>query len=346
MPTILQVLDGLPPANNAPVRVDRIPGSGYRYSGGGYTILQLLLEDVTGRPLRELVTEYVFKPAGMTQSTICPSCQDTPEAETSMGHSVDNTGNITAFRGYTFLQGGSGCCELWTTSSDLARFIIAIQKALRGDRGSILTTEMARAMMTPEKGGPTGLGFFPARYGDTVYFNHDGGNIGFSARFLGHPERGYGFAVTVNSDNTSSLLSELTMAVASAYGWEGIKPVFYKDVAALIEEIRIKRKEAAGDPTYSERGLNGLGYKLMSLGYQDAAIAVFLLNLEFYPQSANCSDSLAEGYDHKGDRTNALKYYRQAIELLNRFPEKNKDYERSRAAAVEKIRKLESEMKK
>jgi tetratricopeptide (TPR) repeat protein len=85
---------------------------------------------------------------------------------------------------------------------------------------------------------------------------------------------------------------------------------------------------------------------LLSLGYQDAAIGVFLLNLEFNPQSANCCDSLAEAYERKGDRTNALKYYRQAVGLLNLFPDRNKDYERSRAAALEKIRKLESEQKK
>ncbi|MGB8951407.1 MAG: serine hydrolase domain-containing protein [Candidatus Aminicenantales bacterium] len=306
VPTILQVLDGLPPANNAPVRVDRVPGSEFRYSGGGYTVLQLLLEDVTGRPFPKLVTEYVFEPAGMIRSTLCPACEDSPEGQTSMGHSLDDAGNITTFRGYAFLQGGSGCCELWTTSSDLARFIIAIQRALRGDPGSILSSEMARAMMTPEKGGPAGLGFFVKHFGDAVYFNHDGGNIGFSARIIGHPERGYGFAVMINSDNASSLLSELTMAVVGAYGWEGIKPVFYKDVAALVEEIRLKRKEAPNDPEYSESGLNGIGYELLSLGYQDAAVAVFLLNLEFYPQSANCSDSLAEAYERIGDRAHLI----------------------------------------
>lgn len=346
VPTIVQVLDGLPPANSAPVRVDRIPGSGYRYSGGGYTVLQLLLEDVTGRPFSKLVSEYVFEPAGMTRSTICPSCEDFTKGQTSMGHSLDDAGNVTTFKGYAFLQGGSGCCELWTTASDLANFIIAIQRALRGDPGSILSREMAQAMITPEQGGPAGLGFFVRRYGEVPYFNHDGGNIGFSARFIGHPEQGYGFALMINSDRAYSLLSELTMAVAGAYGWDGIKPIFYKDVAAVLDEIRLKRKEAPDDPQYWEHGLNGAGYELLRMGYSDAAIEVFRLNLEFYPESANCSDSLAEGYERKGDRANALRYYRRAIELLKQFPDRNKDYERSRAAALEKIRNLESGEKK
>jgi CubicO group peptidase (beta-lactamase class C family) len=224
VPDIFQVLDGLPPANNAPIRVDRVPGSGYRYSGGGYTVLQLLLEDVTGRPLSKLANEYVFEPAGMTRSTICPACEKPSKGEPSMGHSTDKAGNVATFKGYAFLQGGSSCCELWTTASDLARFIIAVQRALRGDPGSILSGDMARAMLSPEKDGPAGLGFFVMRRGGAVYFNHDGGNIGFVARFIGHPERGYGFAVTINSDSPASLLSEITNAVAVAYGWEGFTP--------------------------------------------------------------------------------------------------------------------------
>jgi tetratricopeptide (TPR) repeat protein len=255
---------------------------------------------------------------------------------------VDSAGNITTFKGYSFLQRGSVCCELWTTSSDLARFTIAIQRALRGDPGSILSPEMARAMMTAEKGGPAGLGFFVRRYGDTVYFNHDGGNIGFSARILGHPEQGYGFAVMFNSDEAPGLLSELTMAVAGVYGWNGIKPVSYKDEAVLFDDLRNRRKDAPDNPENSEQSFNGLGYELLSFGYQNAAIGVFLLNLEFNPQSSNCCDSLAEAYERSGDRESALKYYRRAIDLLDQFPEKNKGYERFRSATAEKIRKLES----
>jgi CubicO group peptidase (beta-lactamase class C family) len=318
------------------------PGSGFRYSGGGYTALQLLLEDVTERPMAKLVDEYIFKPAGMNRSTFCPKCAGARPEQISRGHSVDSTGKVTTFDGYAFLQGGSCCCELWTTASDLARFIVAIQKALRGDPGSILSRDMARAMLTPERGNPTGLGFFVMRYGDETYFNHDGGNIGFSARLIGHPEKGYGFAVTVNSDYVMSKLGEeITMAVARAYSWDGVQPVVYEDAESLIAEIRQKRLATPDDPAVGEVALNQKGYNLLSTGYEEAALRVFLLNLEFHPRSANCSDSAAEAYQRNGDRANALKYYRQALDLLNRFPEENKTYERSRAAATEKIKKLE-----
>jgi CubicO group peptidase (beta-lactamase class C family) len=342
VPTILQVLDGLPPANNAPARVEGLPGSGYRYSSGAYAVLQLLLEDVTGSPLSKLVAEYVFRPAGMTRSTLCPTCEDSLAGQTSMGHSVDDAGNITTFKGEAFVQNGSGCCELWTTASDLGRFVIAMQRVLRGDAGSILSRETARVMITQQKNSPYGLGFFLLRYGDAAYFNHDGGNTGFSARFIGHPEQGYGFAFMINSDNTSTMLTELTMAVGGAYGWEGIKSIYYKNEAALFEDIRRRRKESPDDPANSDKSLNQLGFELLWTEYRQAAIGVFLLNVEFNPQSAHWRDSLGEAYEYIDDQANALKSYREAIELLDRFPEKNKDYQLSRKAITEKIRKLES----
>ncbi len=341
VPTILQVLDGLPPANSAAIRVERVPGTAFSYSGGGYTILQLLIEEVTGRHLPELVAEYIFKPAGMTHSTFCPPCKDSASSLTSMGHSVDRAGNLTTFKGYAFLPGGSTCCELYTTASDLARFIIAVQKALRGDPGSIVSRETARAIITPVKDAPAGLGFFIEKQGNAVYFNHSGGNIGFSAFFIGSAEGGSGYALTINSDSAGSLRSELTFAVAGTYGWEYLKPTIFTDTTSLIEDIKRRKLEVPTNPDLSEGGLNQLGYRLLRAGYADTAIAVFRLNLEFNPKSANCSDSLAEAYAGAGDKADALKYYRQALDLFDRFPDVNKGYEAQRKAAADRIRQLE-----
>jgi CubicO group peptidase (beta-lactamase class C family) len=217
VPTIIQVLDGVPPANNGPVRVERVPGSGFKYSGGGYTILQVLLEDVTGRPLPELAAEHVFKPAGMTRSAICLCSAPSLESQAALGHSKDGA----PFKGYTFLQGGSGCCELWTTPSDLARLVIALQKSLRGDAGALLSQSTARKMMDADTQSGAGLGIFIRRFGDAAYFNHDGGNVGFVSRFLGHPDKGYGLAIVINTDSQGTMIRDLTGAVGSVYDWEG-----------------------------------------------------------------------------------------------------------------------------
>jgi CubicO group peptidase (beta-lactamase class C family) len=69
VPTLVQVLDGAKPANTAPIRVDVVPGTLWRYSGGGYEVAQQLIVDVAGRPFPELAQEIVFRPLRMTHST-------------------------------------------------------------------------------------------------------------------------------------------------------------------------------------------------------------------------------------------------------------------------------------
>jgi CubicO group peptidase (beta-lactamase class C family) len=65
VPTTVQVLDGQKPANSAPVRVDVLPGSLWRYSGGGITVMQLMMADVTGKPFPALMRELVLDKIGM-----------------------------------------------------------------------------------------------------------------------------------------------------------------------------------------------------------------------------------------------------------------------------------------
>ena len=81
IPTLIQVLDGeRPPANSRPVRVDKVPGKGFRYSGGGVTVMQQLVIDVTGQPFPQVVHNLVLAPLAMTSSTYQ---QPLPEALTS-----------------------------------------------------------------------------------------------------------------------------------------------------------------------------------------------------------------------------------------------------------------------
>jgi CubicO group peptidase (beta-lactamase class C family) len=69
VPTVVQILNGEKPANTDPIRVDVVPGTLWRYSGGGFVVLQTLLSDVTGKPFPQIMSELVLRPAGMTHST-------------------------------------------------------------------------------------------------------------------------------------------------------------------------------------------------------------------------------------------------------------------------------------
>jgi CubicO group peptidase (beta-lactamase class C family) len=83
LPTIPQVLDGVPPANTAPVRNDAEPGVRWNYSGGGIIVAQLLATDVTGEPFPALMQRLVLGPMGMTRSTFESSWPATRIRETA-----------------------------------------------------------------------------------------------------------------------------------------------------------------------------------------------------------------------------------------------------------------------
>jgi len=68
LPTLVQILDGQPPSNVGPVRMERPPLTAMKYSGGGVTLMQLAMTDVFARPFPALMQELVLGPIGMSNS--------------------------------------------------------------------------------------------------------------------------------------------------------------------------------------------------------------------------------------------------------------------------------------
>ncbi len=91
LPTVVQVLDGVPPANTAPVRVDVVPGTRTRYSGGGTTIVQLMMVDQLGKPFPQIMQEAVFGPLGLKDSTFEQPLPPGLAARAASGTRADGT---------------------------------------------------------------------------------------------------------------------------------------------------------------------------------------------------------------------------------------------------------------
>lgn len=227
VPSTVQVLEGEPPANTRPVRVDTLPGSLWRYSGGGYTIAQLLMADVTGRPFAELMREQVLEPAGMRHSTYAQPLPADRAGQAATAHRADETPVAGNYHTYPE-QAAAG---LWTTPSDLARLAIEVQRAYNGETGLILTPETARLMLTTQSGS-YGLGFGVSGEGDSLRFEHGGSNQGFRAFFLAFAETGKGVVVMTNGENGAELGMEILRAVAREYGLPGY-PVRERDAIRM-----------------------------------------------------------------------------------------------------------------
>jgi CubicO group peptidase (beta-lactamase class C family) len=232
VPTVPQVLDGTPPANTAPVRVDLVPGSRWRYSGGGYTIAQLAMSDTLGQAFPDLTRTLCLAPAGMSLSTYEQPLPASRLVQAAAGYRGDGSPVV----GKRHVYPEMAAAGLWTTAGDLARFAIAIQESLRGDEGSLLSRPTAERMVTPFI-AEYGLGFGVETHGSERYFAHGGADEGFQAYLVAH-RGGWGAAVMTNSDNGIALAVEILRGLARQEGWKGYLPAPLAPVVLSSDDLR------------------------------------------------------------------------------------------------------------
>jgi CubicO group peptidase (beta-lactamase class C family) len=326
VPTLVEIFNGQKPANTDPIRVDFVPGSKMRYSGGGVTIEQQLAMDVTGKPFPEFMRETVLEKAGMKDSTYEQPIPAVRAPLTATGTRADGT----AIAGRWHIYPEMAAAGLWTTPTDLANFAIEIALSKQGKANHVLSEKMTREMLTPqikseEGGGSVGLAFF---LGPQVpdQFGHNGSDEGFQANLVMFADSGQGLAIMGNSDAFFHVAPHVQEAVAKAYGWKHVDQMHSTgDLLVLVEIMKgtqaaleeYQRIKAGAVPGYKadEPALNTLGYRLLSEKKIDDAIKVFKLNVQEYPKGWNCYDSLGEGYMNAGQTELAIQNYEKSLEL-------------------------------
>jgi CubicO group peptidase (beta-lactamase class C family) len=213
-PALLQVLNGEKPANSAPIRVDILPGSRWRYSGGGISVMQQMIIDVTGKPFPEFMRRAVLDKLGMKHSTYEQPLPKTFSRNVAAGHRA--TGEIIKGKWHTYPE--MAAAGLWTSASDLARFAIEIQKSKAGKSNRVLSAGMTNQMLTLVK-GDYGLGVGLRGAGNTLSFAHGGSNEGFRCFLFAYAETGQGMVVMTNGDGGAPLANEIIRSIAREYGW-------------------------------------------------------------------------------------------------------------------------------
>jgi CubicO group peptidase (beta-lactamase class C family) len=213
LPTLVQILDGSWPSVTDTVRPVFEPGTQFRYSGGGYIILQVLLSDVTRRPFAELAREFVLQPAGMSSSTFEQPLPQHEWRRAAAGHTGDGT--PLEGRWHTLPEQAAG--GLWTTPRDLASFMIGIWRSYDGKSHGLLSQDLTRQMLTRQI-DDFGLGL--SLPGQGVFrFQHSGGNGGYRCLMVLSVEVPDGVVIMTNGDSGEPLNWEVFHVIAHAYGW-------------------------------------------------------------------------------------------------------------------------------
>jgi CubicO group peptidase (beta-lactamase class C family) len=214
IPTLVQILNGEQPANTAPVRLEAPPGSRWQHSGGGYTVMQQLLIDVAHEQFAKLMRDAVLAPIGMTRSTY----EQPLPVELRAGAATPYNADGTPVAGGPHTYPEMAAAGLWTTPTDLARYAIEIQRALRGGANRVLSVEMTRQMLVTGQGN-YGLGLAIGGSPENPYFSHGGINAGFENSLVAYQRTGEGAVVMTNTQGGQQLADAVIRSIASVYGW-------------------------------------------------------------------------------------------------------------------------------
>jgi hypothetical protein len=222
-PSLLDIVLGRRPSNTPPIRLQALPGQEFAYSGGGFVILQIVVEHVTGNTFDDAVRSLVFQPLHMTRSSYCQLSER--EQNAAFAH---YTGVAKCDEPYRD-NPEAAAAGLWTTPSDMLRIVRAIQQSLcPSNPAPFLRESTAKAMLTRIK-DDMGVGWFlPPGLGST--FVHAGSNVpGFRAHVVGFANahrdslmpvpKDCGIAIMTNSAIGSIALWKIMQAASYLMCW-------------------------------------------------------------------------------------------------------------------------------
>ena len=229
------------------------PGSRYAYSGEGIVLLQLVVETITRKPLEALMQERVFRPLGMTRTSMI--WQERFESDYANGY--DASGRSLGPQKRTQANAAG---SMLTTTSDFARFVQAVML------GKGLGKKAWRDMFSPQvqiqskhqfptlASGTTdenkairlsyglGWGLYWTPYGKTFFKEgHDDGWRNYTACF---DEKKTGIVLMTNSGNGEGIYKELLETVLkntfTPIEWEGFTP--YDRLPPRHKEVQVDPK--------------------------------------------------------------------------------------------------------
>lgn len=282
IPTLVQILNGEKPANTPPIRIESEPGSKWNYSGGGYVVMQQVVLDTTKEPFPKLIHDTVLAPIGMTHSTYEQPLPAAMQPSAATPYAVDGT----AVKGGAHTYPEMTAAGLWTTSPDLARYCIEVERSIQGQANHVLSQKLTEEMLIAGKGN-WGLGLEIGGSPADPYFSHGGVNEGFEGLFVAYKKHGDGAIVLTNAQGGSRLANEIMRSIANEYRW----PDFHSAIRAEIKVPTETLQQYVG--AYQMRpGLYMViavsGSQLTSrLGGQDALPIFAEANDKFFPKAVD-----------------------------------------------------------
>ncbi len=217
MPSDLDILRGGEGINTPAIKVISPPNETLAYSGGGYTLAELALQDIFNDEFANIMQKWILEPAGMNHSEFTQPLPASDSIRVAKGHTQSGEVMEGGWNNYP-QQAAAG---LWSTSIDLAKLLIEVYKAYQGD-SSIFSQSDIKSIISHDVNG-SAYGFLLNRSGDDISITHFGGNAGYRTGMTISLKSGNGLVYLINSDNGVPLGNELLLSASQVYNWEHFK---------------------------------------------------------------------------------------------------------------------------
>ncbi|MBC7364664.1 MAG: serine hydrolase [Candidatus Aminicenantes bacterium] len=215
LPDLTQILKGEEPATNYFSFRGFAAGTGVRFSDFNYVLLELYLQEKTGKKLEQLGRDEVFSLLGLKHLSFGQPLTD----DLAIGH--ERPGNAVEGKFYRYPE--QAARGLWANPSEYLSLLIELMQCAQGKSGGLLSPEIARAMLSPQADG-SGYGFRLEGQHEKFKILLKGKTRGYRSAVLIYPALGQGVVVMTNSENGGVLIEEILHGLSAIYDWPDYKP--------------------------------------------------------------------------------------------------------------------------
>lgn len=225
-PTPKELLLGRTPYHAESSFLKYVPESEFHYSDTGYTIIELLIEDVMGESFRSVMKKLVLDPLDLQHTFFWDGTSKPATSEdNSLTSGHDKHGKVVAGTRvhYPNLSGAG----LWTTPSEVALITMEVMKSLDGETPSLLSPELAQAMVAGYGCTPfVGLGVFLSQAKGEPYMLSKGWGVGYQCMLVSYPRLQCGMVMMTNSEpgkpQEEAFIGEAISFISQEYNWPGL----------------------------------------------------------------------------------------------------------------------------
>ncbi|GHG06092.1 serine hydrolase [Thalassotalea marina] len=312
------------------------PGTKFRYSNAGYTILGHLIEQITGKTYQQVLQENIFNPAGMTKSGFNNQQQVVKQRVEGYERTLNSFKRPTHVDMSVPYSAGA----IYSTSHDLQLWHQALQKNL------LLSKALTKVLyqVSAHRNYAAGWLVDDVKTNNNLTYtkvHHGGGIQGFNASIARILEDDL-LVVLLNNTGGAPMTEMTNNIINIVYNMPVNEPKlrFSQQLFQQISKNGLEQAKAwylsqvSQDNGFSERGLNNFGYELIEAGEIEAAITFFEINSKAHPKSANVYHSLAEAYEQKAELALALTNYQLALNLTTD----------DKSALINKIKQLKTQI--